>query len=714
VNPLVAALLLVFPTAGALAVSDAAGSTAAAPQPRPWAPPQALPEATERPTPDATPGPTGGAAVGEPRTGEAKAPTRPEDPDLAAARIAWRYFERNTHAATGLVDSVEGYPSTTAWDLGSSVLAALAAHELGILGPGELEGRLAALLRTLEALPLFEGELPNKAYHAETARMTDYRNRPAPEGIGFSAVDLGRLVSALALLGDLHPQTRERIARVLARWNTCRLVRGGELHGVHRGGDGRLRHLQEGRLGYEQYAGKALALLGLDTARARSYGRFLAERPVFGVPVPHDARDRARYGAVDALVTEPWALDGLEFGLGGGGAPLAARVFEVQKRRWERTGVATALSEDHVDRPPWFVYDGIVAGGVPWVTVDPEGKEVRGLRGLSTKAAFALAALHPDDPYAAVLRRAVDRARDPERGWFAGVYEAGGPNRALTANTNGVVLEAILFRRLGPLHAACGDCEGREAWRARLAAVAARGPACPREDAGAGAGVAPPHPPAELRVPPPERGLVGTAPRRSDDGPRADGSLVATYRGAEGPGVGGIATVWPWRAAFLRAGAEATPRSDRGDTRLIWGFGWDDWHPGTFALTVHNWGPLRPDDVPGWRGAEANLGYKLPRLCSEWLCVAPVASVTVPFSGGPYADLRMTFTIAGKWFAMGGLGRTIPDVFEGPAGTPRWRVVYGFGRWSWRPGSLFVTYHDWGPDWRARNGVLSLGVNWAF
>jgi hypothetical protein len=41
-------------------------------------------------------------------------------------------------------------------------------------------------------------------------------------------------------------------------------------------------------------------------------------------------------------------------------------------------------------------------------------------------------------------------------------------------------------------------------------------------------------------------------------------------------------------------------------------------------------------------------------------------------------------------------------------------MVYGFGRWDWRPGTFFVTYHDWGPDWRARNGVLAVGVNWAF
>jgi hypothetical protein len=66
---------------------------------------------------------------------------------------------------------------------------------------------------------------------------------------------------------------------------------------------------------------------------------------------------------------------------------------------------------------------------------------------------------------------------------------------------------------------------------------------------------------------------------------------------------------------------------------------------------------------------------------------------------------------------MGGIGWTIPNVpreLQGPLGTPRWRVVYGFGRSNWRPGSLFVTYYDWGPTSRDGNGVLSIGMNWAF
>jgi len=192
------------------------------------------------------------------------------------------------------------------------------------------------------------------------------------------------------------------------------------------------------------------------------------------------------------------------------------------------------------------------------------------------------------------------------------------------------------------------------------------------------------------------------------------GAIVGTYRGIDRGGFGAIATAWPWRAAFLRLGGERTPMSPYGESRLTWGFGWDDWRGNTVTLQVNNWGPLRPEDAPGWRGAEANLGYKSPRVCSEWLCGQLVPAITVPFRGGPYADLRLTFTISRSVFVMGGLGRTIPGVFEGPAGTPDWRMVYGFGLASWRPGTLFVTYYDWGPDWRAHNGALTLGMNWSF
>jgi hypothetical protein len=50
-------------------------------------------------------------------------------------------------------------------------------------------------------------------------------------------------------------------------------------------------------------------------------------------------------------------------------------------------------------------------------------------------------------------------ANDPKRGWYSGIYESGiGYNKSITANTNGIILEAMLYKTLGPLHQRCAKC----------------------------------------------------------------------------------------------------------------------------------------------------------------------------------------------------------------------------------------------------------------
>ncbi len=629
--------------------------------------------------------------------------------DLAAARIAWSYFERNEQQATGLVASVEGYPSTTLWDLGSSLLATVAARDLGLLDVEGFDRRVRTMLGTVAALPLFEGELPNKAYDTRTGAMTDYANVPAPDGIGFSAVDLGRFVAALEVLAARHPEHATLAARAAERWRWCRLAGAGELHGAVRAPDGTVAIFQEGRLGYEGYAGRALARAGVDASQALQPGRAVVWEDILGVQVRRDARDRRRFGAVDALVTDPFVLEAIELGPGAGGD--LGRVFAVQKRRWERTGLVTALGEDHVDRAPWFAYGAIWAGGKTFTAVNADGEEAPSLLALSTKAAFALSVLHPGDPYATVLRDAVDDLRDPQRGWLAGRYEGGAPNGSVNANTNAVVLEALLYKVVGPLAPGDGPSVLAPAVHRSLAGcpASAPSPGTTRPPLGGGAALAAPS--AAGGIGPTGGATAGAgAPRPF----RLDGSLYGGWRGVDRGLGGGVVTVWPWRFGFVRFGAEATPSSPGGSARLLWGVGWDDWHERTFFLHVDNWGPIRPSDAFATHQAEVNAGYRLPQLCAaRWLCLAPVASATVPFAGGPYLSGRASLTIASDWFVMGGIGWTVPGVFPGPAGIPRWRVVYGLGRWSWKPGSLFLTYYDWGPDSQQGNGILALGVNWA-
>ena len=61
-----------------------------------------------------------------------------------------------------------------------------------------------------------------------------------------------------------------------------------------------------------------------------------------------------------------------------------------------------------------------------------------------------------------MLYDAVRSAYDPDKGFYSGIYESGiGYNKAITANTNGIILEALLYKSYGALHGRCDKCERR-------------------------------------------------------------------------------------------------------------------------------------------------------------------------------------------------------------------------------------------------------------
>jgi hypothetical protein len=410
--------------------------------------------------------------------------------DWKAAQIAWKYFEKNYQPKTGLVNSVDGYPSTTMWDVGSSLAGTIAALHLGLIEQKEFDDRVVSMLATLRTLRLYRDELPNKAYNAATAELTDYTNKPVAEGLGYSALDLARLASWLDLLSCMHPKHAHAAKQVLLRWKFCRLIQDGQMYGaVFDPAKKQDQPLQEGRLGYEQYGGKAFARLGFDqSVSARYDNQYASMVEINGVPIAFDMRDPRKFGAFNYVVTESYALDALEFGRDAELTRLLGNIYEVQKRRWQRTGIITAVSEDNVDRAPYFVYNTIFAAGSAWNTITDTGTDQHQLKSLSTKAAFSLATLFPDDPYSAVLASAVWSAYDPEKGWYSGIYESGiGYNKAITANTNGIILETLLYKALGPLHPACRKCGrglklGGEDVDAEVAATQCL-PGAPRESA---------------------------------------------------------------------------------------------------------------------------------------------------------------------------------------------------------------------------------------
>jgi hypothetical protein len=366
------------------------------------------------------------------------------------AQIAWRYFENGLRPETGLVDSADRYPATTLWDTGSYLMALIAAERLRLVDRAAFDSRASRALQALSSLTLYEGDAPNKSYNTLTLAMVDYNNQPTPKGIGWSAIDVGRLLVPLHILVWRYPQHTAGVRAVLERWHWDRLVHDGLLYGaaIERG---RTVYLQEGRLGYEEYGAKAYSLAGLDVRDAVRVDDFLTFVDVDGVQVPTDSRRPEEYGSHNAVVSEPYLLDGLEFGFDRTSREFAWRVEQAQEARFRRTGVLTAVSEDNIDTAPFFVYNAVFNGGRLWSTVSPEGADASAFRSLSTKAAIGWDALYAT-PYTRQLAQRVATLADPGRGWYSGLYEVSGkPNTAITANTNAIVLESLCYVQYGPL-----------------------------------------------------------------------------------------------------------------------------------------------------------------------------------------------------------------------------------------------------------------------
>jgi len=388
-------------------------------------------------------------------------PLTPEQQEIAAA--AWKYFENNYQSSTCLFNSVDGYPSTTMWDTASAIAGLVSAFELGLVPAPEFDRKTSCLLGSLQRIRLFHDELPNKAYQTITLDPVDYNNQPGETG--FSAIDIGRLLTWLAIVKERYPNHAEEVDRVVLRWDFCNLIdSAGTLYGGLPVSGGGAHYVQEGRLGYEEYAANGFRLWRFDTTAAASLEP-ASRIEIEGVPIEYDARDPKQYGAHNYVVTESYLLSGLEMNwdLPGDIDPsdrwtsdkaaraLAERVYKVQYRRWRRTGVLTARTEHQLDRPPYFIYDTVFSDGVPWATISDTGQSYPELAAVSTRAALGMWILF-DTSYTRRLEQAVVPLVDPDKGLYEGFYESDGQKiGALTSNTNGIVLETLLYKVEGKL-----------------------------------------------------------------------------------------------------------------------------------------------------------------------------------------------------------------------------------------------------------------------
>lgn len=385
------------------------------------------------------------------------------DEEMNLARVAWRYFENNYQPATGMVNAVDQYPSTTMWDTASYLAGLVSVYELGIITGTTFHDRLSKLLQTFQKLSLFQDELPNKAYDTTTAEKVDYANHPGE--IGFSAIDLGRLLIWLKIIKGRYPAYAPEINRFVDRWNFEHVLdRHGTMYGAKIDANGQVQYLQEGRLGYEEYAAKGFQLWSHDTRLASMLEPYDFVE-IYGIEIPFDTRDPRKFGAHNYVVSESFILDGIEFNWDNVSyrgstetkpieplmAQFAERIYKVQEARYRYTGLFTARTEHQLDGPPYFVYDTIYCDGYPWNTITEDGRYVPQFAAVATKGALGLWVLWRT-PYTDQLYRLVKSLYEPDKGFYEGQFEKSKKFiNAFTANNNGIILETLLFKVQGEL-----------------------------------------------------------------------------------------------------------------------------------------------------------------------------------------------------------------------------------------------------------------------
>jgi len=369
--------------------------------------------------------------------------------EIKWAKIAWKYFEYNYQDNTGLVNSSDKFPSTTLWDTGDYLYALISAQRLGIIDMNLFDYRLNKLLTSLENLKLYNNALPNKVYNTSSLEMTDYNNNVVTKGIGWSAIDIGRILSPLFFIKKNYSKYSEKIHNIVNKWKFQKLQKKGQLYSCMKKNN-KNSCQQEGRLGYEQYSANVFSLFAVGLYSSMKYTSYLGFTTIYDIAIPYDIRDKENFGANNYVLMEPYILDGLEFGWDYYSKEFSYRLYKVQEERYKRTKILTAITEDHIDQKPYFIYNSIFVNKKEWSAIAETGEEFNALKTLSTKASFGLYVLY----HTAYTKKLMDKIKtlQTDKGWYAGFYEKDWRiNKAITCNTNAIILEALLYKVEGPL-----------------------------------------------------------------------------------------------------------------------------------------------------------------------------------------------------------------------------------------------------------------------
>lgn len=376
------------------------------------------------------------------------------------AEIAWTYFENNYNAETGFVNSIDRYQVVSIWHVADFIAALYCARRLSLIDQKTFDEQFSKLIHQLNTMPLAFGQLPNILYNTKTGEMVNYANQQ--EEVGWSVVDIGRLLLWLNVIKSNAPEFSEYIDRVILRFSYCEVIgEDGELYSARKENNKLIPH-RENAIGYADYAQIGFRLWGLSTPPKY---RWAPDHKVtiYDIEFEYDSNWARREGVYGPILSMPYLLAGIELHWkmpSNYGAKQAdgdylqkysEKIYKVQEKRYEYEGISTARTDHNLNRPPFFLQDSIFGDGFPWSSLSDTGEHFPHLALVSTRAAFGLWALWRTQ-YTDHLMDVIDELYDKNRGWYEGRYESTSDyERTISISTNTAVLEALTYKVYGPL-----------------------------------------------------------------------------------------------------------------------------------------------------------------------------------------------------------------------------------------------------------------------
>lgn len=360
--------------------------------------------------------------------------------DTLLAQRAWQYFENNVDPDTGFSYDTHDYPYTTMWGLGSYLAALVSAQKLDVIPMSFFERRLDLLLTSLNRMPLYQNEMPNRQYQANTLGLTDIKNEVSETGSGWSAIGTARLLIWLKITAQWYPEFANSINGFVGRLNFDRVLAQGQLNGAFFDGTSESVFV-EGRLGYEQYAASGYQLWGANADNALDYNT-VNTLAIYGFAVPFDNRDGSY------LVSDPFYLAKMEMPeINKKFSDHTDIIYNVQAQHSETIKRPVAQTELHLPKTPWFIYYNIAGAEKTWQVTSYDGNEYPTFAGFSTHGVFMTHALYPGK-YEQSMMKEVESLASDGFGYYVGKLYDGSTIRTLSSHSNGVILQSVLYNRL--------------------------------------------------------------------------------------------------------------------------------------------------------------------------------------------------------------------------------------------------------------------------